>query len=244
MEHFTIQADRIQHLNQKEIREGEYVIYWMQQSQRSRFNHALEYAVAAANNLDKPLLVVFGVMNGYPEANLRHYTFMMEGLKETQASLAVRGIRMVVQRGNPDAVAVEASRKASLLVCDRGYLRHQAAWRRDVARHAPCRVVQVEADAVVPVDTASGKAEYAARTIRPKLMRLLDRCIADLPETPLRRPSLSLDTRGIALDDISGALDPLPLDRAVGAVSRFTAGAQRRPNACFLTFPSRGCGTM
>lgn len=236
MEHFTIQADRIQHLNQKEIREGEYVIYWMQQSQRSRFNHALEYAVAAANNLDKPLLVVFGVMNGYPEANLRHYTFMMEGLKETQASLADRGIRMVVQHGNPDAVAVEASRKASLLVCDRGYLRHQAAWRRDVARHAPCRVVQVEADAVVPVDTASGKAEYAARTIRPKLMRLLDRCIADLPETPLRRPSLSLDTRGIALDDISRALDPLPLDRAVGAVSRFYRGGTTEAERLFLDF--------
>ena len=71
----------------------------MQQSQRAAYNHALEYAVQQANKQDRMLLVAFGLTDDYPEANLRHYTFMLEGLKETQATLASRGIKLVVRRG-------------------------------------------------------------------------------------------------------------------------------------------------
>jgi hypothetical protein len=42
------------------------------------------------------LLVVFGLMDDYPEPNLRHYTFMLEGLKESSAALASRGIKMIL----------------------------------------------------------------------------------------------------------------------------------------------------
>ena len=40
-----VHSTRIQLLNDLEIREGDYVLYWMQQSQRSEMNHALEYAI-------------------------------------------------------------------------------------------------------------------------------------------------------------------------------------------------------
>ena len=77
-----IQDERVKHLNEKEPRSGDYVLYWMQSSQRAEYNHALEYAVQQANELDQRLLVVFGLTDGYPEANLRHYAFMLEGLQE------------------------------------------------------------------------------------------------------------------------------------------------------------------
>ena len=70
---------RIQVLNDREIKKGRYVLYWMQQSQRAVYNHALEYAIQQANALEQMILVVFGLMDDYPEANLRHYTFMLEG---------------------------------------------------------------------------------------------------------------------------------------------------------------------
>jgi hypothetical protein len=41
-----VQDERIQTLNDVEQRDGEYVLYWMQYSQRADHNHALEYAVA------------------------------------------------------------------------------------------------------------------------------------------------------------------------------------------------------
>ena len=39
-------------------RDGHYVLYWMVAARRSRFNFALERAVAWAEELDRPLLVV------------------------------------------------------------------------------------------------------------------------------------------------------------------------------------------
>jgi deoxyribodipyrimidine photo-lyase len=73
-----IHEERVQHLNGEGVREGDYVLYWMQSSQRAEHNHALEYAVQWANDLVQRLLVVFGLTDGYPEANLRHYAFMLE----------------------------------------------------------------------------------------------------------------------------------------------------------------------
>jgi hypothetical protein len=75
-----------------------WVLYWMQQSQRAHDNPALEYAIHRANRLDLPVLVVFALTDSYPEANLRHYRFMLEGLAETQALLARRRIGMLVQK--------------------------------------------------------------------------------------------------------------------------------------------------
>ena len=87
-----IQEARVKNLNDEEVGDGDYVLYWMQSSQRAQQNHALEYAVQQANELDQPLLVVFGITDDYPEANLRHYAFMLEGLKDAQEALAKRGI--------------------------------------------------------------------------------------------------------------------------------------------------------
>jgi deoxyribodipyrimidine photo-lyase len=39
-----IQKERVKALNKRGIKKGEYVLYWMQGSQRAEYNHALEYA--------------------------------------------------------------------------------------------------------------------------------------------------------------------------------------------------------
>jgi deoxyribodipyrimidine photo-lyase len=75
-----IQKERIEKINMGRLRKGRYVLYWMQAAQRAEYNHALEYAVLRANQLKLPLVVVFGITDAYPEANLRHYTFMLNWL--------------------------------------------------------------------------------------------------------------------------------------------------------------------
>ena len=57
------QPKRIQHLNDVDIEHKQYVLYWMQQSQRVEDNHALEFAIQQANELGQPLLVAFGLMD-------------------------------------------------------------------------------------------------------------------------------------------------------------------------------------
>ena len=236
MDYQTIQKTRIQHLNDAEVKAGKYVLYWMQQSQRADYNHALEHAVQHANRLGLGVVVAFGLMDDYPEANLRHYTFMLEGLKETQATLARRGIKMIVQTGAPAEVALKLSRDAALVVCDCGYLRHQKAWRDHLARHAACRVVQVESDAIIPLAVVSLKAEYAARTIRPKIHKQLADYLTDFKPASVKKSSLDLKLNGIDLSDIDAVLQKLNIDRSVPAVSNFFKGGSSRARQIFKAF--------
>ena len=68
-----IDAPRSQHLMDRAIRRGRYVFYRMQQSRPASFNPALGFAIGVANQADLPVLDAFGLMDDYPEANLRHY---------------------------------------------------------------------------------------------------------------------------------------------------------------------------
>jgi len=226
-----IQQTRIQPLNNLDICQGNYVLYWMQQSQRAEYNHALEYAVELANAFGQGVLVAFGLMDDYPEANLRHYTFMLEGLQETQSSLAKKGIKMVLQRGSPPDIALTLGRKASVIVCDRGYLRHQKDWRTRVARLAVCRVVQVESDVVVPLEVVSPKAEYAARTIRPRIHKHLDDYLLPFRSGAVKKASLDLKINSLDLKEVSAALKKLSIDRSVPPVTQFFKGGTSRGKA-------------
>jgi deoxyribodipyrimidine photo-lyase len=222
-----IHAERLEDLNDApERQDARYVLYWMQQAQRVATNHALEFALERANALGLPLVVGFGLMDGYPEANRRHYAFMLEGLAEAAADLEDRGIRFVVRHGSPEKVALDLAGEAALVVCDRGYLRHQRAWRRTVADGAPCRVVQVESDVVVPVELASQKAEFGARTIRPKIERVRDDFLVALDARPAAHPSLELAIESdFDVREPLATLDRLKLDESVDKVDRFKGGA-------------------
>ncbi|MBN1614633.1 MAG: deoxyribodipyrimidine photo-lyase [Deltaproteobacteria bacterium] len=229
-----IQQERIQSLNRRPERRGRFILYWLQASQRAACNHALEYALGEANVRNLPLVVFFGLTGDFPEANARHYRFMIEGLQEVQRDLEGRGIRMVVRIGNPPGRVLELAEEAALIVTDRGYLRIQKAWRQAAAQAAPCTLLQVETDAVVPVETASDHEEYAAATLRPKIQRHLEDYLVPLNEGPTRRDSLGLHLESLALDNAEALLTELGIDRTVGASSFYRGGyreAKRRLNA-------------
>jgi deoxyribodipyrimidine photo-lyase len=167
-EHFRVRA-----LNDRELKQGRYVLYWMQSSQRVEGNHALDYAIEKANRLKQPLLIAFGV-TGFPEANYRHYKFMIEGLVETQNSLIDLGAGVSFQIKDPVKLINELSNQASLLVLDQGYLRTIKQWYGKLLRVVKCRAIQVESNVVVPVEIASNKEEYSAATFRRKIAKLVE----------------------------------------------------------------------
>jgi deoxyribodipyrimidine photo-lyase len=202
----------------------------MQQSQRTRFNHALEFAIEQANALKLPLVVCFGLMDDYPEANARHYAFMLEGLVDVYENLGRRGIRFVIKRGNPAEVAIHYARDASLVVADRGYLRHQKAWRSAVAEwcaKVECPLYRVESDLVVPVETASNKRESAARTIRPKIEKHLKEHLTAVRPRQVVRPSVDLNVIGDIDPELAvRTLARLSIDRSIGPVPKYFIGGE------------------
>ena len=220
----TLADTRIQVLNDHEVSRADYVLYWMQQSQRAEHNPALDLAIREANHLNLPVVVAFGLTEDYPDANRRHYRFMLEGLQDVEAGLRRKGICLVVRFGSPPRVAIDLGRRAAAIVCDRGYTKHQRKWRRTLAAEAGCRVLQVEGDVVVPVAVVSQKAEYAARTIRPRIQKHLDDYLV-LPRAARPRYSaLDLKLDGLDLGDVDEVLARLKIDRAVPSVSAFFKG--------------------
>jgi deoxyribodipyrimidine photo-lyase len=220
-----IQHERVRRLNDEGVRNGDYVLYWMQQTQRAEHNHALEYAVQKANELGRPLLVVFGLTDDYPSANARHYAFMLEGLRDAQESLTRRGIKFVVQKGAPSEVALRLGQNASMIVSDGAYLRPELSWRQRVAEEAGRRVVRVESNVVVPVELASDRRETAARTLRPKIRRHLDEYLVELLPTEVEKASLGLRVEGgIDLSDIVAVLEGMNIDKSVEPLRHLYTG--------------------
>lgn len=220
-----IEEERIKFLNEEEIREdGRYVLYWMEKSQRAEQNHALEYAIQQTNDLDLPLLAVFALTDEYPDINARHYTFLLEGLQETEKDLKDRDIKLICRFGNPPAVVSKLTDKAALIVTDMGYLREQREWRKKVANQADCKVVQVESDIAIPVEVVSDKEEYAARTIRPKIHDHLNNYLVKLTQTSPKNSSINLNETGEDLSKIDKIIDKLQLERITPVSEHFKGG--------------------
>ena len=217
-----IEPERIHPLNSQPLTSGQYVLYWMQASQRAFWNPALEFAVDLADEQRLPLLVCFGLTPHYPEATLRHYAWMLEGLRETAQALQERGIGFVLQLGYPPDLALDLARNAAAVVTDRGYLRHQRAWRHSLAERAPCLVVEVEGDCVVPIEIAYTRPAVSAAVLRRRIQPMLSRFLKPLQE---RAPRIRANFSKPTLDptDTERLLSLLEVDQTVKPVS-FPAG--------------------
>lgn len=220
-------SDRIQIINNDSSDKETYVVYWMQQSQRAYYNHALEYAIWLANQKDLPLLVFFNLTT-YPEANLRHYQFMLEGLKEVKINLENRHIQFVIHVGDMVENVLDIAKKAAVLVFDKSYMKHPRIWRRDLVNELldirpDIGIYLIDSDVIVPVVKASQKAEYAAYTIRPKLMRQYPYFL-DFDQHYILKNTQKIDVVSLHLyDDLSITLDQLKVDKSVNP-SRFYQG--------------------
>jgi deoxyribodipyrimidine photo-lyase len=221
-----IAEERVKRLNTSDVKNGRYVLYWMQSSQRTKCNMALEYAASWADKLNKPLVVFFGLARAFPEANLRHYTFMLEGLCDVEAQFAELGVKLVVQCRPPELGVVDLSKDACLTVVDKGYLKILRQWYRFVAAKVGCAFVQVEDNVVVPVEAASSKEEYSAATLRPKIHRRRNRFLEVPKQSKLKKSSLGLKFESADLTNVDAVASALRVDRSVSKAQGFQGGSR------------------
>lgn len=181
-----MKKERIHLLNQKAYNpNGKFILYRMQASVRVHCNLALNEAIRIANELELPLLVVFYLDDRFPEANYRHFQFLTEGLQDFSAKALSLGIRFEIHTGDFEKAITSLLPDAACVVTDKGYLRIQREWRDVLIRLVACRLVEIEDNLVIPIESASVKAAWAARTLRPHLLEKMDYFITDAAESPL-----------------------------------------------------------
>lgn len=218
-----IQKERIKLLNDKQFCNDKYIVYWMQQSQRTDYNHALEYAISQSNKYEKPLIVYFGLTENFPNANIRHYKFMIEGLKEVKKALENRRIKFLLKQKSPEKGAIEISENACTIITDRGYLKIQRFWKKKVAEKIKCPLIQIESDVIVPVDIASNKEEYSAATLRYKIKSKYNKYLIPLKKEKYNQSYVEKDLGSI---DITEILKD-KIDKSVKQVDKYIGGTNQ-----------------
>lgn len=160
------------------------IVYWMSRDQRVRDNWALIYAREQAEKLNMKLRVVFCLVPSYLGATLRQYDFMIRGLQEVEENLAELNIPFDVLLGHPPEMLESYTQNmgVELLITDFSPLKIKRNWREETASRLNIPMRMVDAHNIVPCFMASDKEEYAARTIRPKIKRLLDIYLTDIPD--------------------------------------------------------------
>ena len=165
---------------------GELVIYWMSREQRVNDNWGLIFAAKLAKEKGMRLMVVFCLADKFLGATLRHYDFMLKGLKQVEAGLRKKNIPFVLLTGDPVKIIPEfvAKRKAGYLVTDFDPLRIKRQWKKGVFDRINIPFYDVDGHNVIPLWVTSPKEEFAAYTIRPKILRLLPQYLDEYPKLP------------------------------------------------------------
>lgn len=223
----TALEKRVRKLNNKKAKNGDFVIYWMQSSHRVENNWALTYAVYLANKTDLPLAVYFGLSKDFPEANFRHYWFMLEGLREVSAELKKRKINFLIRIDSPVKKLIDLSNGAAAIVVDKGYLKVNSRWYKVAAEKCEAPLIQVEDNIIVPVEESSNKEEYSAATLRPKILAKLNYFLEMPSEIIPNKSSLNLELDTIEIDNADNIFSSFKIDNKVDKSGYFMGGSSK-----------------
>jgi len=205
---------------------GRCVIYWMRSAQRAFDNPALETAITIANHLRVPVAVCFFIRPHRRYANLRQFSFMLEGLSDTAERLRQRQIGFILRIASKPAADEFghfcAALRPSVIVTDRNPLTAPGAWTRLIPAAVRVPAFSVDAGVIVPT-TVIGREHYAARTIRPVIHYHLDQFLKPIGNQGVHaawQPPRRLESL-IAAPEL---LDTLPIDRTVAKADHFAGG--------------------
>jgi deoxyribodipyrimidine photo-lyase len=198
----------------------------MQRAVRAVDNPALDVAIEAANLLNVPVVIYFGVIPNYPNANLRHYHFLQQGLRDAAADAAEREIAFIVRRAPATLEAFLEELSAALLIGDENPCREPERWRRALARRLRIPYWTVDADVVVP-SRIFNRSFALLHHFRPRLQAELPKYLVAPPAQVVPHPHFRLRkklARYSLSDDITAGFTRL--DRSVQPVDTFTGGTR------------------
>ncbi len=233
---------RVRPANAHPIRaDGEIVLYWMTAFRRTRWNFALDHAIAHARALDRPLVVLEALRSGYRWASDRLHRFVLDGMRDSAARFAGGPVRYYpyVEPAWTDGQGLLAAlaRNACVVVGD-DYPAFMLPRMVAAAARIPVRLELVDSNGLLPLRAAPQvfPTAYALRRFLQQALpeHLVEMPAADpleglhLPPAPALPEPLRRRWPEAGPHVLSGApavLGALPIDHAVRPVG-YAGGEQ------------------
>ncbi len=209
-----IKTTRYHKLN-TEVYRGGPVLYWMNRDMRVEHNWALLRAQEIALENNVPLMVVYNLDPEFLGGTERQLHFKQALLKEIETQCLKKNILFNVLVGahtEMQLVSFITQHKVGYMVTDFSPLHIQRQWLEYVVSHVEIPCERVDAHNIVPVWVASQKQEVGARTLRPKLHRLLPEYLEKFPSLqnhPFGITTATVDWQSV--DRVSGGKKAVPI---------------------------------
>jgi deoxyribodipyrimidine photo-lyase len=237
---------RVRRLNQARAASGgEYVLYWMQAARRLDRNHALDYALACARELARPLVLFEALRIDYPWASRRLHRFVLEGMRDNAAQASASGFDywpfVEKRKGDGRGLVRRLASRACLVVTDDFPCFVVPAQSEALARAATVPVFAVDSNGIVPL-ARLGAVVSAAAHLRPLLHKEFAEAwghrAAARPRPVARTGPPEPPFEAWQASDVPAFVDALPIDGSVPPVAD-TPGGRRAGRARLRAFVTR-----
>lgn len=180
---------RIFHLNTKsKDPTKDYVLYWMQMTQRTQFNFALRFAIEQANTYNVPLVVYQELCEDEPFASDRTFTFILQGVQELFTSFKKLGINygFSLVHGKKGSALLDLLKQAVCVVSDDYPSFATPSCTSVAAQQCPVAHYLVDSCTTVPMRFFHQQALSAA-TIRSQTYKVFPEALEEVTLPSLRK---------------------------------------------------------
>lgn len=244
-------ANRIRVLNDHEVKDGRFVLYWMTAFRRSRSNFALQHAAEKSVELGKPLVILDALRLRYKWNCDRFHQFIIDGMISNHSSFRDANVFyypfVETCHGDGSGLLHALSLEASLVVADDFPCFFHPVMYRRVAVHLPVRIELVDSNCVMPL-SALERTFTVAHSYRRAMQKTLPEFLSAFPrEQPVQeldlpkpvKPSEAILKRWPVTDlkqfeDRGTRVSQLPIGHSVRVTDEI--GGESQAQALFATF--------
>lgn len=176
--------ERIIKHKDREIYEGDYIIYWMNREQRVNDNLCIYYGLFLSKKYNKKFGILFNIFPSFLDASLRQFDFMIKGLIEIEESLNELGIPFFVLSGSTKENILNfiKEKRVSLLITDSFPLKIIKEIKKYLKEKIDIPFYEIDAHNIIPPYLISEKQEFSAFTLRKKYEKVLSKYLIEPPK--------------------------------------------------------------
>lgn len=201
------------------------IIYIVSRAIRVNDNQALYSAQKKALNQNYQLICLFNFYPNFPYANLRNMHFLLHGLLEMSEKLKKLNIPLIFREGNIidtlndllndfDITSIYTEHHVLKPILKNQNLISEFCYNHKID------FFKINTACVIPVDETSFKLEYAAKTIRPKIMSKYKSYLLDT--YPIQKHPQSINIQTFNHDQLNDCLNNHQFEKL--SLSKLTPG--------------------